>query len=234
MIYTNLYHKFISSRPKRVKVPNDCLESHHIIPRSLGGTNAKDNLIVLTAREHFIAHLLLWKMSTGNAKYKMANALWYMSHLPKHKRHISSRQYAILREEHGVISSNRNRRLWADPIHKAKRSASISRAKKDLGHITAEHTKSVWANHTQEERASRSKNITKGKKQGWSNKSAEYKADYSSRLKQGHKNMDPIKRKIASDKMRAYWRDPIQRAKRIASITKAGRLYRAKKKQSIS
>lgn len=34
-------------------------ECHHIIPKSCGGTNDKDNLIDLFAKEHFIAHKLL-------------------------------------------------------------------------------------------------------------------------------------------------------------------------------
>jgi hypothetical protein len=37
-------------------------ETHHIIPKSLGGTNDKINLVYLTPREHFIAHALLTKM----------------------------------------------------------------------------------------------------------------------------------------------------------------------------
>lgn len=38
-------------------------EKHHIIPRCLGGSNERSNIAVLTAREHYIAHLLLTKMS---------------------------------------------------------------------------------------------------------------------------------------------------------------------------
>lgn len=37
-------------------------EKHHIIPRCLGGDNSKDNLVLLTAREHFVAHKLLAEM----------------------------------------------------------------------------------------------------------------------------------------------------------------------------
>lgn len=36
-------------------------EIHHIIPRSLGGSNEDSNLVMLTGREHFVAHMLLWK-----------------------------------------------------------------------------------------------------------------------------------------------------------------------------
>lgn len=50
-------------------------EKHHIIPRSFGGSNNKDNVAILTAREHYIAHLILWKMKFPdpyNGKMAMA------------------------------------------------------------------------------------------------------------------------------------------------------------------
>lgn len=50
-------------------------ETHHIIPRSMGGSNAKDNLVKLTAKEHFVCHLLLTKMTNS---HKMAMALQMM------------------------------------------------------------------------------------------------------------------------------------------------------------
>jgi len=50
------------------------VERHHIIPRSLGGLDSKENLADLTAREHFICHWLLTKMHTGEAKAKMIHA----------------------------------------------------------------------------------------------------------------------------------------------------------------
>ena len=99
MIYTNLYQKFISSRPKRTHVAFDGLERHHIIPRSIGGSNSKDNIIALTPREHFIAHRILVKMCKGDDATKMALALHRMatgSHKLKYK--ISSRTYQYLRE----------------------------------------------------------------------------------------------------------------------------------------
>lgn len=38
-------------------------EKHHIIPRCLGGDNSKDNLVLLTYREHIIAHRLLYRIN---------------------------------------------------------------------------------------------------------------------------------------------------------------------------
>jgi hypothetical protein len=37
-------------------------ERHHIIPRSLGGLDNEDNIIYLPIRQHYIAHLLLYKL----------------------------------------------------------------------------------------------------------------------------------------------------------------------------
>ena len=56
-------------------------EKHHIIPRSLGGSNDIDNLVRLTAKQHFICHKLLTKMFKigTNEYYKMLNAFCMMS-----------------------------------------------------------------------------------------------------------------------------------------------------------
>lgn len=38
------------------------VEKHHIIPKSMGGSNNLSNIVKLTAREHFVAHWLLFKI----------------------------------------------------------------------------------------------------------------------------------------------------------------------------
>jgi hypothetical protein len=72
-------------------------EVHHILPRSLGGSNDESNLVLLTAREHFIAHQLLTKFTTGSARRKMLHALARMAWL-KDKRKLKSRQYEVCRK----------------------------------------------------------------------------------------------------------------------------------------
>ena len=59
-IYTNLVTRSI------VRV--GYVEKHHILPRCLGGTNDKENLIELYPEEHYLAHLLLCKIYPGNQK----------------------------------------------------------------------------------------------------------------------------------------------------------------------
>ena len=54
-------------------------EVHHILPRSLGGQDIEENLVLLTAREHYLAHYLLWKFTNGEEKTKMLHAFRLMS-----------------------------------------------------------------------------------------------------------------------------------------------------------
>lgn len=51
-------------------------ERHHIIPKCMNGSNSKDNLIDLYAREHFIAHKLLAEENPQN--YQLKYAYWNM------------------------------------------------------------------------------------------------------------------------------------------------------------
>ena len=54
-------------------------EKHHILPRCLGGKDNQENLVELTAREHFIVHMLLCKFTKGQARIKMLYAFNFMS-----------------------------------------------------------------------------------------------------------------------------------------------------------
>lgn len=74
---------------KKIFSGNTYKEVHHIVPRCLGGGNEKSNLVALSPREHFIAHLLLVKIYPNELKLK--NALWMMSHRQGIK--ITSRRY---------------------------------------------------------------------------------------------------------------------------------------------
>lgn len=71
---------------------------HHIIPRCMGGRNNHENLIALSARQHFVAHLLLAKIYGG----KMIYAAKMMSG----KRVYTSRKYAWLKKLHAQQLSN--------------------------------------------------------------------------------------------------------------------------------
>lgn len=62
------YHKIYESLIKRGRSRNlECYtESHHIVPRCMGGSDDKENLVNLTPEEHYLAHQLLVKMYPNN------------------------------------------------------------------------------------------------------------------------------------------------------------------------
>ena len=63
MNYSKIYNQLIQHRKLNPYNLTQYHEIHHIIPRSLNGSDDEDNLVVLSAREHFIAHLLLEKIT---------------------------------------------------------------------------------------------------------------------------------------------------------------------------
>jgi NUMOD3 motif len=77
--YTRIYFSIIENARARVLSKDQYKETHHIIPRSMGGDNSSYNLVDLTAREHFICHKLLVRMTEGESRGKMAFALVLMS-----------------------------------------------------------------------------------------------------------------------------------------------------------
>lgn len=76
--YTTTYYNIINRAAVRVNATG-YTETHHIIPKSLGGTDEATNLVVLTAREHFICHRLLINMTQGANKRSMSHALRMMT-----------------------------------------------------------------------------------------------------------------------------------------------------------
>lgn len=91
MDYNKIYNNLINKSKNRQL--RGYVEVHHIIPKSMGGSNFKDNLVELTAREHFLAHWLLYKIHKNT---KMAYAFFAMTRNSKgQKRILTTRKYEI-------------------------------------------------------------------------------------------------------------------------------------------
>lgn len=103
-------------------------EQHHILPRSLGGTDDSENLVHLTAREHFIVHWLLTKMTTGKAKAKMMQA-WWSFFCNKSSRKFSSKYYELLKVNRANLSSE-DKKLISEKMSVA----AIKRASRENRH----------------------------------------------------------------------------------------------------
>ena len=97
MDYKKIYNQLIerSQSENRVKGSGIYFERHHIVPKCLSGNNDKINLVLLTGKEHFIAHKLLCEIYPDNNK--LHYALWRMMNLQS-KNHV--RNYNISSSEY--------------------------------------------------------------------------------------------------------------------------------------
>lgn len=121
MNYEKHYNNLITRSKNRIL--NCYTEKHHIVPRCLGGTNDDDNLVSLTAEEHYIAHQLLVKMFPDN--YKLLKAVSYMSS-GTNKTVRNNKMYGWIRRK---ISKYMSERTVSDSTRKKM----SENAKKRLG-----------------------------------------------------------------------------------------------------
>lgn len=81
-------------------------ERHHIVPKCLGGTNKKENLIDLLPEEHYMAHKLLAQENPDN--YKLQYAWWNMAQCKgsmKKRFTVTKEEYALAREAKSKFST---------------------------------------------------------------------------------------------------------------------------------
>ena len=90
MNHQKVYEALINKAKNREKL-NQYQELHHILPKSMGGSDNLDNLVFLTAREHFIAHALLAHIYDNN---QMWSAFIIMK---GREEYFNSRLYEIAR-----------------------------------------------------------------------------------------------------------------------------------------
>jgi hypothetical protein len=98
MDYKWHYDRLIETRKVlyRSKKDGNYYEIHHIIPRCKGGDNSEENLIHLTAREHFLAHWLLWRIYRDRQTALAFNAMLRIGR--GQKRITSSKSFQEARE----------------------------------------------------------------------------------------------------------------------------------------
>jgi hypothetical protein len=96
MNYKKTYNNLIERAKTRTLSEEIYVETHHILPKCIGGSNGKDNLVVLTFREHFIAHWLLVKIYPK--EWKLYFAFFQMTKKHNHERILNSRQFETARK----------------------------------------------------------------------------------------------------------------------------------------
>ena len=223
--YSTWYYNIINNSKNRLLTGYK--EKHHIIPRCLGGKDTKDNLAILTAREHFIVHLLLCKFTTGQTKMKMSYAFHAMCTFKNTKRYnkVNSRLVEKIRsnfkftEEHKLKMSKAqigNKKAIGNKNNLGRKFSKETRLKMSKARIGNKNA--LGLKHS-EEFKERIRNINKGNKhcvgKRYLNKDGKNlvidKSEVDKYLQQGYKlGMDksyitPEYRKHQSEMTKAYW-----------------------------
>jgi len=97
---------------KRGVSPPCYVEAHHVVPKSLGGADNDTNIVVLTAREHFVAHRLLTKITPCKQTW---GALAAMALDRRSGRRVTSREFEVCRK---AASLARRGKMSADQLKK--------------------------------------------------------------------------------------------------------------------
>lgn len=103
--YSNWYYNIINKAKKRNRSKSESyFEEHHIVPRCMGGSDDHENLVLLTAREHFIIHILLTKMVDGkNFIIRLLQPVMYFKGLGY--KYYNSRLYESARKRLSTLKS---------------------------------------------------------------------------------------------------------------------------------
>ena len=109
--YLNLYYRIITRCQNMTEdeLSGYC-EVHHILPRCLGGTDIKENLVNMPVRYHIMAHLIILEVYPDHSGLNYTINIMFGSNencnsvRGKHiaetvNRHFSSRFIAIVREK---------------------------------------------------------------------------------------------------------------------------------------
>ena len=135
MNYQLLYNKIMQKAHSRSR-PIGYVEKHHIVPKALGGSNNKENIAILTAREHFIAHYLLAKIHGGHMWLPVV--IMRKQHEQK-GQYINSKLYAIAKQKHAhnmsKVKQGDNRGAvarWSKPGEHERMRIQQTKMQKDL------------------------------------------------------------------------------------------------------
>lgn len=122
MDYKRIYVQFITDR--RAKEPallasGDYVERHHIVPRSMGGGDEAENIIALSAGDHFFAHLCLAKAHDGS-QWISVHTMSFGADFHKRSELISKRRwFALAREKARNVHAKNTARQHLDPVYRS-------------------------------------------------------------------------------------------------------------------
>lgn len=228
-LWFKYYQRFISERIELNKSRIlDIKERHHIMPRCLfenkSDANFKDNLIDLTPREHWIAHLLLFRSFPHNKGLSTAAVFMGITR----EVDFNSRQYETLviawkKEASKVMKEKMAERVKTPGYYEKMRTASLKyfeehpETKKKI----SESVKKLWENEEYRKRT-----IEAGKKARIINNFSEKMSNSLKRFYEGN----PELKELASKKMKDIWTDEEYKNKQTKSHQNAWKNSETRKK----
>lgn len=143
MNYAKIYQTLINKAKQRTI--EGYSESHHVVPRCMGGSDSPSNLVRLTPEEHFVAHLLLVKMYPSEPKLVYAANMMTVS--SSNVKRSNNKSVGWLRRElarnlRNMMSTPERKSQYSQRMKKdnpmnrsgvAKRVADIRRERGNLG-----------------------------------------------------------------------------------------------------
>lgn len=141
MNYKNVYDKIIENAKSQNRKKN-CgvyLEEHHIIARCMGGDDSKENLVLLTGREHFLCHKLLHKIYPDDAKIFLGYRTMAIMNSSGQRHEIGAREFEYIREQFSKFISEINTGKVFTEEHLQK----LRDNNPNRGGLTPEHAKAI-------------------------------------------------------------------------------------------
>ena len=115
--WEKLYYKHIENCKSQIIEEGKIYHKHHILPKSSGGDNDKDNLIILAYNQHVFAHFLLYKWKPTNSNWI---AYRLMSGVNENKKQAVE-ELKIKR-----IKESKNNRTWSSEVIEKRRQTMIN------------------------------------------------------------------------------------------------------------
>jgi len=155
--YLDKYIRFISS----INNPENVItESHHILPKSMGGGDHSSNLISLTPRQHYLAHWMLWKAYKNKEMTVAFFSMNNRSNQYRKKDFISnSKIYEKVRTDFIKEMSISSKKLWNDLDYREKH--KITNSSEKTKHLRSNKAKELWNDPVYREK------MTESRKKAW-------------------------------------------------------------------
>jgi hypothetical protein len=166
MNYQKHYDTLIHRAKNRLL--NEYTDSHHILPRCMGGTDDVNNIVELTPEEHYVAHQLLVKIYPNISKLVMA-ARYMCYGNEKNGKRKNNKLYGWLKRKHAEVMReiNTGRKQSQETIEKRNKSnTGKKRTEETKKKMSDSQSGRIGKPHTEETKKKISKNQSESFKNG--------------------------------------------------------------------